>query len=165
MQYDGIRCKPIVSKVLLLFRGTTDAVFVLRRLQEEYHAKGKKLYMCFVDVEEAFDGVLRKVLEWAMRKKGITDVFVRSVMSPYEGARTRVRVDSALSEELEVEVGMYQGSVLSPFLFAVVVDVVTELARVGALSDLLSADNLVLMSVTMEGLSDRFSKWKQAFER
>ena len=25
-------------------RGTIDAVFILRRLQEEYHARGKKLY-------------------------------------------------------------------------------------------------------------------------
>ena len=37
----------------------------------------------------------------------------------------RVREDSELSEELEAKVGMYQGSVLSPFLSAVVVDVVT----------------------------------------
>ena len=29
--------------------GTTDAVFILRRMQEEYHDKGKKLHMCFVD--------------------------------------------------------------------------------------------------------------------
>ena len=35
-------------------------------------------------------------------------------------------MDSQLLEELEVEVGMNQGSVLSPFIFAVVVDVVTE---------------------------------------
>ena len=36
---------------------------------------------------------------------------------------------------------MHQGSVLSPFLFAVVkVDVVTEFARKGALSELLHAD-------------------------
>ena len=27
-------------------RGTIDAVFILRRLQEEYHANGKKLYIC-----------------------------------------------------------------------------------------------------------------------
>ena len=45
--------------------------------------------------------------------------------SLYDGAMKRVRVDSELSEELEVKVGMNQGSVLSPFLLAVVVDVVT----------------------------------------
>ena len=50
-------------------RGTIDAVFILRRMQEEYHAKGKKLCICFVDLEKAFDRVPRKVLEWALRKK------------------------------------------------------------------------------------------------
>ena len=31
-------------------RGTIDAVLmlILRRMQEEYHAKGKKLYICFM---------------------------------------------------------------------------------------------------------------------
>ena len=84
-------------------------------MQEEYHAKGKKLCMCFVHIEKAFDRVPRKVLEWATRKKGIPEVLVRSVMSLYDGAKTRVRVDFVLSEEFEVKVGMHQGSVLSPF--------------------------------------------------
>ena len=43
----------------------------------------------------------------------------------YEGEKLRVGVDLELSEEFEVKVGMHQGSVLSHFLFAVVVDVVT----------------------------------------
>ena len=73
-------------------KGTTDAVFILRRLQEEYRAKGKKLYMCFVDLEKAFDRVPRKVMEWAMRKRGIPEAMVRAVMSLYEGAKTIVRV-------------------------------------------------------------------------
>ena len=64
----------------------------------------------------------------ALRKKGIPEVLFRSVMSLYEGENTSVRVDSGLSEEFDVKVGMHQGSVLSPFLFAVVVDVVTEFA-------------------------------------
>ena len=109
-------------------RGTIDALFILRWMQEKYHAKGKKMYMCFVGVEKAFDIVPRKVLEWALRKKGIPEALVRSVMSLYEGAKTRVGVDSELSEEFEVKVGMHQGSVLSPFVFAVLLDFVTEFA-------------------------------------
>ena len=85
--------------------------------------------MCFEDLEKAVDRVPRKVLGWATRKKGIPDVLVRSVMCVHEGAKIRVRVDYELSEKFEVKVGMHQGSVLSPFLFAVVVDVVTEFAR------------------------------------
>ena len=44
-------------------RGTIDAVFILRRMQEEYHTKVRKLYMCFVDLEKVSDRVLRKVME------------------------------------------------------------------------------------------------------
>ncbi|XP_015776494.1 PREDICTED: uncharacterized protein LOC107354527 [Acropora digitifera] len=54
--------------------------------------KEKKLYMCFVDLEKAFDMVPRRVLEWAMRKRGIPEAMVRAVMSLYEDAKTRVRV-------------------------------------------------------------------------
>ena len=83
-------------------------------------------------------------------------------MCLYEGAKTRV--DSKLSEEFEVKVGMHQRSVLSPFHFAVVVDVVTEFAREGVLGELLYADDLVLMSKTMEGLRNKFLRWKETIE-
>ena len=136
----------------MLERGTIGAVFILRRMQGEYNAKGKKLYMCFVDLEKAFDRVPRKVLEWALRMKAL----VRSVMSLYEGTKTRVRVNSELSEEFDVKVGMHQGSVLSSFLDVLVVDIVTEFAREGSLSELLYADDLISMSETFEGLRNNF---------
>ena len=55
-----------------------------------------------------------------------------------------------------VKVWMHQGSVMSLFLFAVVVDVVTVLAREGVLSELLYADDLVLMSETIKVLLNKF---------
>ena len=70
-------------------------------------------------------------------------------------------MDSEMSEEFEANVWMHQGSVLSPFLFALVVDVI-EFAREGALSEY--ADDLVLLSETIEGLRDNFLKLKEAFE-
>ncbi len=36
-------------------KGTTDAIFVLRQLQEKYLAKSKDLWMAFVDLEKAFN--------------------------------------------------------------------------------------------------------------
>ena len=57
-------------------RRTIDVAFIVRRMLEEYHAKGKKLYMCFVDLEKTFYIVPGKVLEWAMRKKRIPEVLV-----------------------------------------------------------------------------------------
>ena len=123
----------------------------MQRLQEEYLGKGKKLYMCFVDLEKAFDRVLRKVLEWAMRKKGIPEVMVRSVISLYEGAKTRVRVGLRLSKEFEMKVGVHQGSMLLPLFFVIMVDVVTKSVRNGLMSEILYANDLVLMSKRAEG--------------
>ena len=51
---------------------------------------------------------------------------------------------------------MHQGSVQSPFIFPVEVDVVTEFARERALSEWLYGDDLVLMSETIEGLRNMF---------
>ena len=59
---------------------------------------------------------------------------------------------------------MHQGSVLSPFLFSLVLDVVTEFDREGALSELLYVDDIVLTSETIEGLGDKLLRWKEAFE-
>ena len=74
----------------------------------------------------------------------------------HEGAKTGVRVHFEFSEELEVKVGMHQGSMLSPFLFVLVADVVTGFTGEGALSELLFSDDLVLMSETIEGLWNKF---------
>ena len=119
--------------------------------------------MCFVDMEKAFDRVPRKVMEWAMRKKGLLEVMVWAVMSLYGGAKTKVMVESAYSEKFKVKVGVHQASVLSPLLFAMVVDIITKNARRSVVNELY-ADDLALMSKTMEDLKKRFWNWKDALE-
>ena len=94
--------------------------------------KRGKLCICFVDLEKAFDKVPIKVVEWELKKKGLPEVLVQAVMSLYEGLGTNVRVGSGLLEEFGVSVGVHQGSVVSPLIFAIVVGVVTEHAREGS---------------------------------
>ena len=105
---------------------TIDAVFISCRIQEKYLSKQTKLNMCFVDLEKAFDSVPNKVMVLSMRKKGISEAFVRALMSLYTGARTKLKVGTHLSEEFEASVGVHQCSVLSPTLFAIVIDVDTN---------------------------------------
>ena len=66
-------------------REMTSSLFVERRMQEEYRDK-KKLYICFVDIEKAFDRVPRKVI----KKKDSPEVIVIAMMSLYHGAKTKV---------------------------------------------------------------------------
>ena len=66
-------------------KGATRALFILQRKREEFRGKEKKLCMRVVDLEKAFDRVPRKVAEWALREKGLSEVLVQAVMSLYEG--------------------------------------------------------------------------------
>ena len=110
-------------------RGTTDAIFVVRQLQEKYLAANERLYMAFVDLEKAFDRVPRKVIWWALRKLGVEvlEWIVRLVQGMYANARGRVCVGERYSEEFEVKVGVHQGSVLSPLLFIIVLEALVPL--------------------------------------
>ena len=133
-------------------RGTTDAIFIVRQLQEKHLAANKPLYMAFVDLEKAFDRVPRDVIWWAMRKLGIDEWLVRLVQSMYKDVRSRVRVGDGYSEEFGVGVGVHQGSVLSPLLFIIVLEALSREFRTGCPWELLYADDLMISAESMEEL-------------
>ena len=141
-----IRCQVSIDNMQFGFmpgKGTTGAIFIMRQVQEKHQAK-KKLYYAFVDLEKTFDRVPREVVRWALRKLGVNERLIRTVMALYTEAWTVVRTDAGLSKKIEMKVGLHQGSVLSPQLFSAVMDVVSSEARSGLPSELLYADDLVL---------------------
>ena len=103
-------------------RGTTDAIFILRQLQEKFLEKKLQLYFAFIDLEKAFDRVPREVIWWAMRKLGLEEWIINIVKAMYSNANSKVRVNDTYSDPFEVKVGVHQGSVLSPLLFIIVLE-------------------------------------------
>ena len=91
-----------------------------------------------------------------MRKKGSPKVIVRAVMSLYHGAKTKVRVGYELSQKFLIQVDVHQESVLSPLLFAIAVDVISENTRERLMNDILYADDLVFTSESMDNLKEKF---------
>ena len=141
-------------------RGTTDAIFIVRQLQEKHLAANKPLYMAFVDLEKAFDRVPRDVIWWAMRKLGIDEWLVRLVQSMYKDMRSRVRVGDGYSEEFGFGVGVHQGSVLTPLLFIIVLEALSREFCTGCPWELLYADDLMISVESMEELLVKVQTWK-----
>ena len=146
-------------------RGTTDAIFIVRQLQEKHLTANKPLYMAFVDLEKAFDRVPRNVIWWAMRKLGIDEWLVRLVQSMYTDVRSRIRVGNGYSEEFGVAVGVHQGSVLSPLLFIIVLEALSREFRTGCPWELLYADDLMISADSMEELLVKLKTWKTEMEK
>ena len=146
-------------------RGTTDAIFVVRQLQEKYLAVNKRLYMAIVDLEKAFDLVPWKVIWWALRMLGVEEWIVRLVQGKYANARSGVRVGEGFSKEFEVKVGVHQGSVLSPLLFIIVLQALSREFRAGVPWEDLYADDLVIIADSLEECVRRLLIWKEAMEK
>ena len=128
---------------------TTDAIFILRQLQEKYLARKRNLYFAFVDLEKAFDRVPRDVVWWALRKLGVEEWLIRVVQSMYRNTKSQVRINSTFSDDFLVKVGLHQGSVLSPLLFIIVLEALSKEIRSGCPEEL---------------LYEKLKSWKNAME-
>ena len=145
-------------------RSTTDAIFIIRQMQEKYILKQKTMYAAFVDLEKAFDRVPREVLWWSLRKLGVIEWVVRLVQAMYINAKSRVNINGAYSEQFKVTVGVHQGSVLSPLLFIIVMEALSLEFRVSCPWELLYADDLAILSDSLEDLKARLAIWKTSLE-
>ena len=62
----------------------------------------------------------------------------------YDGATITVKCVAGLTEKFEVGAGLHQGLALNPFLFAIIMDKLTEDIRKEAPWDAMFADDMVL---------------------
>ena len=81
-----------------------------------------------------------------MRKLGVDKWIVNVVEAIYSNSRGQVKINNEFSEEFLIEVGVHQGSVLSPLLFIIVLEALTREMRTGFPEELLYADDLLLMA-------------------
>ena len=83
----------------------------------------------------------------------------------YDGATTTVRSAAGLTKEFKVGVRLPHGSALSPFLFAITIDKLTEDIRKDAPWDMLFADDIVLSRQNHRELEEDLEIWRNALER
>lgn len=73
----------------------------------------------------------------------------------YRNARGEVWTPYGQTDEFNIDVGLHHGLALSPFLFVVVLEVVTEVCRNGMPWELLFADDLALIAENEKDLQEK----------
>ncbi|KAK2921796.1 hypothetical protein Q8A73_001281 [Channa argus] len=108
--------------------------------------------------------VPREELWYCMRTSGVAEKYVRVVQDMYESCKTVVRCAVGVTEEFKVEVGLHQGSALSPFLFALVMDRLTDEVRQESPWTMMFADDIVICSESREQVEENLERWRSALE-
>ena len=135
---------------------TGDNVFVLKTLIDASLAKRKgRLYCCFVDFRKAFDSVCRSALWYKLGSLGVSGKFIKAVRQIYSLNKFAVKTSyDHMSEAIPSQSGVLQGCQLSPLLFILFINDLTEVLQISDqfVHALLFADDLVLISQTVNGL-------------
>jgi hypothetical protein len=71
-------------------RSTTEAIFLIRQVMEWFREQKKDLHMVFIDLEKAYDKILRNVMWWALDKHKVPTKYVTLIKDMYDNAMTSV---------------------------------------------------------------------------
>ena len=83
----------------------------------------------------------------------------------YEGSETVERCAIETTESFKLKIGLHQGSVLSLFLFTVIMDRLMDEVRREPPWTMLLADDIVICEETREEMEQRLESWRYALKR
>jgi len=147
-------------------RSCTDQIATLRLIVEQSLEWNSPLLVNFIDYEKAFDSIDRKTLWKIMRHYGIPQKIVSLIEEMYKNTTCRVLHEGQLTESFEINTGVRQGCLLSPFLFILVIDWLMKASTEGRrngiqwtlweqLDDLDFADDIALLSHNQQQLQSK----------
>jgi len=105
-------------------KSTVDQIFTLKLIMEKSQEYNKPLFLCFIDIQKAYDSVDRNLLWKVCRCYSISDKLIRLLKLLHSKTKAQVRIGGKLSEAFEIETGVMQGGIISPMLFNIFFDYV-----------------------------------------
>ena len=123
----------------------------------------KNIYFCFIDYAKAFDCVDHNKLWKILKEMGISDHLTCLLRNLYAGQEAIVKTGHGKTDWFQIGKGVYQGCILSPYLFNLCAECIVrnaelEEAQAGIkiagrnINNLRYADDTILMAESEEEL-------------
>ena len=180
--YRGITISPVISKILehcvlkniandiasseLQFgfktgRGCNHAIYTVRSVVDYFVSNNSTVNLCTLDISKAFDKVHFPALFLKLIDRNVPCNIISLLLHWYENSVVAVKWNNCMSDMVKLTAGVRQGGVLSPYLFACLVDgVLVKLShsKLGCcvhslmLNAIMYADDLMLLSISLSDL-------------
>jgi hypothetical protein len=126
--------------------------------------KKKDLYMVFIDMEKAYDKVPRNIMWWALQKHKVSTKYITLIKDMYDNVVTSVWTSDKDTNDFLINIGLQQGSDLSPYLFALVMDNVTREIQSGIPWCMLFTDDVILVDESRTRVDQKLELWRWTLE-
>jgi hypothetical protein len=110
---------------------------------ERCREQKKDLHMVFIDLEKAYDKVPRNIMWWALQKHKVSTIYITLIKDMYDNVVISVQTSDGDTNDFPINIGLHQGSALSPYLFAL--DEVTRDIQGDIPWCMLFADDVILV--------------------
>lgn len=81
-------------------QATRDMMYVVRRVQQLAREKGLPRYVCFIDLQKAYDSVDQSLLWKVLARYGVPAKLISIIRQFHDGMRACVRLDSGETSEM-----------------------------------------------------------------
>ena len=149
-------------------RSTIELIFALRQLMEARWEDAKPMCITFLDLEKAYDHLPRSIVWECLSRREVGKDMIDRIKSTYKNCESRVQTTAGVTPWFSVNSGVRQGSVLSPLLFALVMDEIMK--KVDSEGDattsrtMIYADDILIWGEDNIEVQEKIDRWSMITE-
>jgi len=178
---EGVENSHILGEIQNGFRAgrrSSDNILLMETIIRKYKRQNRALYIALLDITKAYDRVCRDSLWHKLQTYGFPKKMVANLQALYRNPQSTLTFQTVTTEPLQMKLGLRQGCVLSPILFALyIADLGRKLENSGMgvmlqgkmIPGVFFADDMVLwgqqkdLQALLKIIGDYAGEWKIEF--
>jgi len=107
-------------------RSTMNNIYIIHEIYERYYVYNIELHNLFINYMQDFDSLNRATIPGGLKQFSVPNKLTNLVKITLQDTKLEVEINNDYTEQFEVRSGVKEGDPLTPILFRILIDVVTN---------------------------------------